>query len=68
MSDGIASCFESRSANFGGESPAPKGLAMEKFPRPPVERQWRVMGHPIRQCGRNGARLRIKSRPNGVKP
>lgn len=62
MSDGIASCFESRSASFGGESRVPVGLAMEKFPRPPLRVLWRPLGHPIRLCGKHGDRLRIKSR------
>ena len=47
---------------YGGSSPMPKGLKMEKFPRPKMYTNLRL-GHPIRLTGFNGRRLRITSSP-----
>lgn len=42
-----------------------KGLDMLKFPRPDVRIHLRNLGHPIYIAGKNGKRLRGKSRPAG---
>ena len=55
------------SDGFGG-SPvigSRKALDMLKFPRPDVVQHTRNLGHPVRLAGRNGKRLRGKSKARG---
>lgn len=44
-----------------------KGLDMLKFPRPDVRIHFRNLGHPVRLAGKNGKRLRVKSKAAGVR-
>lgn len=43
-------------------------LRMAKFPLAPVHVKQRRTGHPVRQTGMNGKRLRVTSKPAQVKP